>query len=68
MSLDLSSAAIEQRLRQASRLAGSLRPEERLSTKIDLRPAAVASRLREAAELTALCRLLSTAGRPQRGA
>jgi hypothetical protein len=66
MSVDLSSAAIDQRLRQASRLAGSLRPEERLSTKIDLRPTAIASRLREAAELTALCRLLSAAGRPQR--
>ncbi|MEJ7733121.1 MAG: hypothetical protein WKG00_28485 [Polyangiaceae bacterium] len=68
MSVDLSSAAIEQRLRHASRLAGSLRPEERLSTKIDLRPAAIASRLREAAQLTALCRLLSEAGRPHRRA
>jgi hypothetical protein len=64
MSVDLSSAAIERRLRQASRLAGSFRPEERLSTKVDLRPAAIAARLREAAQLTTLCRLLAAARHP----
>jgi hypothetical protein len=39
--LDLSAAAIEARLREASRLAGSLAPEHRLETKIDLSREAV---------------------------
>jgi hypothetical protein len=53
---------IAARLREASRLAGSLRPEDRLSTKIDLSPSAVAARLREASELYDLCRALGRAG------
>lgn len=48
--------AVDARLREASRLAGSLRPEDRLQTKIDLSGVAVASRLREASELLDLCR------------
>jgi hypothetical protein len=63
MSLDLSAAATDARLREASRLAGSLLPEDRLSTKIDLSGAAVARRLREASELLDLCRALGRAGR-----
>jgi hypothetical protein len=61
MSVDLTRSAIEGRLREASRLAGPLRPEDRLTTKIDLSPSGVAARLREAAELTELCRLLAKA-------
>jgi len=45
MSVDLGPVAIEARLREASRLAGSLRPEKRLETKLDLRGPAVAARL-----------------------
>ena len=45
MTIDLSAAAIEARLREASRLAGSLRPEDRLETKIDMSGCAVAARL-----------------------
>jgi hypothetical protein len=58
----MSPAAIDGRLRQASRLAGSLRPEHRLATKIDLTGAAVARRLREASDLLDLCRALARAG------
>lgn len=36
MSFDMSADAIEARLRAASDMAGSLRPEDRLRTKIDL--------------------------------
>jgi hypothetical protein len=36
MSADMSREAIDARLREASGLAGSLRPEDRLATKIDL--------------------------------
>jgi hypothetical protein len=36
LSVDMSAAAIEARLRAASDMAGSLRPEDRLDTKIDL--------------------------------
>ena len=61
MSVDLSAGAVESRLREASRLAGSLRPEHRLETKIDLRGPAVAARLREASELLDLCRVLASA-------
>jgi hypothetical protein len=59
MSVDLSGEAIEARLREASRLAGSLRPEARLETKIDLSAAGVEGRLREASELLELSRALS---------
>jgi hypothetical protein len=62
MKTDLSGAAIEARLREASRLAGSLRPDRRLETKIDLRGIAVAARLKEASDLLDLCRALARAG------
>jgi hypothetical protein len=62
MSVDLSAAAIEERLREVSRLAGSLRPEARLETKIDLSGAGVVARLREASDLLDLCRDLARAG------
>jgi len=62
LSLDLSAAAIAGRLREVSRLAGSLAPERRLDTKIDLSGAAIAQRLREASELLEVCRALARAG------
>jgi hypothetical protein len=58
MRVDMSPDAIAARLREASRLAGSLRPEARLETKIDMSPAAIAARLREASDLLELCRTL----------
>ena len=63
MSVDLSGAAVDSRVREASRLAGSLRPEHRLSTKIDLSGVGVARRLKEASDLLDLCRALASAGR-----
>lgn len=57
----MSPAAIDARLQEAGRLAGSLRPEERLTTKIDLSGAAIAARLREASDLLDLCRALARA-------
>jgi len=57
----LSAHAVDQRLREVSRLAGSLLPEHRLDTKVDLSGAAVAARLKEASELLELCRTLSMA-------
>jgi hypothetical protein len=67
MSVDLSAAAIERRLREASRLAGDLRPESRLETKIDLSGKGVAARLKEASDLLDLCRALgrSSSGAPR---
>lgn len=62
MSADMSAAAVAARLREASRLAEPLRPETRLTTKIDLRGPAVAARLREASDLMDLCRALARAG------
>ena len=62
MSVDLSPAAVAARLRRASDLAGSLRPEDRLETKIDLTEAGVSRRLREASDLLDLCRALARAG------
>jgi hypothetical protein len=56
MSVEMTAAAIEARLGETSRLAGSLRPEDRLATKIDLSGAAVAARLKEASDLLDLCR------------
>jgi hypothetical protein len=61
MSIDMSGQAIEARLRQASRLVRSLRPESRLDTKLDLSGAAVAARLEEASDLLDLCRSLARA-------
>jgi hypothetical protein len=66
MRVDLSAAAIEARLREASRLAGSLRPEARLETKLDLTGAGVAARLKEASDLLDLCRALADAGARRR--
>ncbi|HEY0710466.1 MAG TPA: hypothetical protein VGG33_26920 [Polyangia bacterium] len=63
MSLDLSREAIEARLREASRLAGSLAPEHRLETKIDLSRDGVTRRLKEASDLLELCRRLATTKR-----
>jgi hypothetical protein len=68
MRLDLSPAAIEARLREASRLAGSFAPEARLATKLDLSAKGVTARLREASSLLALCQRLARAGqRPPPG-
>jgi hypothetical protein len=58
MSIDMSPGAVERRLREASRLAGPLKRETRLATKIDLSGPAVAARLKEASDLLALCRTL----------
>jgi hypothetical protein len=63
MSVDLSAAAIDARLRKASQLAGSLRPERRLETKLDMSGAGVATRLKTASELLDLCRALGREGR-----
>ena len=59
MSVRMTKEAIEARLREASGLAGSLRPETRLSTKINLSPTAIDARLREASDLLDLCRRLA---------
>jgi glutamate/tyrosine decarboxylase-like PLP-dependent enzyme len=59
MSVDMSAEAIDARLREASRLAGALRPEARLETKIDMSGPAVATRLKQASDLLDLCRTLS---------
>jgi hypothetical protein len=58
----MSSTEIVARLREASRLAGSLRPEDRLATKIDLTGTRVSARLKEASDLLDLCRALGRAG------
>ena len=63
MTLDLSGIAVADRLRRVALLAGGLRPESRLDTKIDLTARGVTSRLTEASELLALCRRLARAGR-----
>jgi hypothetical protein len=59
MSVDMSGEAVADRLRQASDLAGSLRPETRLETKIDMSGEAIAARLREASDLLDMCRTLA---------
>lgn len=64
MSVDMSGAAVEARLREVSRAAGSLRPEARLEAKLDMSGATVAARLKEASDLLDLCRQLAGAGRP----
>ena len=67
MSVDLSPAAVAQRLRVASAMS-ELDPEARLDAKIDMSPAGVAARLREAAELLETCqRLRALAPTPERG-
>lgn len=59
MTVDMSPEAVAARLRQASDIAGSLRPEARLETKIDMSATAIAARLREASDLLDLCRTLA---------
>jgi hypothetical protein len=59
MSVDMSAEAVDARLREASRIAGSLRPEARLETKIDTSGPAVAARLKQASDLLDLCCALS---------
>ena len=68
MSVGLTAHDVEARLREASRLAGSLRPEHRLATKVDLSGRAVARRLKEASDLLTLCRALSRAGSAHKSA
>ncbi len=59
MSISMSAPAIEARLRAASELAGSLRPERRLETKLDLSGDGVAARLKTASDLLDACRALA---------
>jgi hypothetical protein len=63
MSVDLSAAAIDARLRKASQLAGSLRPELRMENKLDMSAAGVATRLKTVSELLDLCRALGRKSR-----
>jgi hypothetical protein len=63
MTVDMSAAGIEARVRVASNMAGSLRPEDRLATKIDLSAAGVEARLRTASDLLDACRALKTESR-----
>jgi hypothetical protein len=58
MIVNLSAAAIDTRLREASHLAGSLRPERRLDSKLDMSGAAVAARLKTVSDLLDLCHAL----------
>jgi hypothetical protein len=67
MSLDLGGQAIDERLREASRKAGALRPELRLETKIELGAAGVAARLQQASQLLDLCRALAKANTERSG-
>jgi hypothetical protein len=62
MRAGMSSTEIAARLREASRLAGSLRPEDRLATKIDLTGTRILARLKEASDLLDVCRALAGAG------
>jgi hypothetical protein len=62
MSVDMSPDAIDARLRKTSELAAPLRPETRLTTKIDLSGAGVSARIREASDLLDLCRALARSG------
>jgi hypothetical protein len=64
MSVDLSAPAVEARLREASHLAGSLRPERRLDAKLDLSSAGVAARLKTASDLLHMCRMLARKSPP----
>jgi len=67
MSVDMSGATIEMRLREASRLAGSLRPEARLETKLDMSGEGVAARLKEASDLLEVCQeLVDASGNDRR--
>ena len=55
--LDMSPAAIEARVQQASELS-DLRPEARLDAKLDMSPEGIARRIKEASDLNTLCELL----------
>ncbi len=66
MKIDLSGAAVADRLRLASRMAGRLRPEDRLLSKIDMSAPGIERRLREASDLLELCRALARAGSDSR--
>ncbi len=59
MTVDLSQPAVTERLRRASDLAGSLRPEHRLEHKIALDERAVAARIKQASDLLDVCRALA---------
>ena len=59
MIADMSPQAVEGRLREVSRLAGSWCSEARLETKVDMRGPAIAARLKEASDLLDVCRALS---------
>jgi hypothetical protein len=61
VSVDMSAPAVEARLRAASAMAGSLRPDDRLVTKIDLSREGVVARLRTASDLLDACRALKRA-------
>ncbi len=61
MIVNLSARAIDERLREASRLAGALRPETRLDAKLDMTAAGVTARLKAASDLLELCRTLAGA-------
>lgn len=56
--VDMSKAAITERLRAASALS-DLHPERRLDAKLDMSPSAITKRLREASDLLDLCRKLA---------
>lgn len=60
MKLDLSPAAILERLKHASD-ASDLRAERRLHAKLDMSAEGIARRLREVSELVALCESLGAA-------
>lgn len=64
MTLDLTPAAVTDRLRTASRLS-DLSPLARLDAKLDLSPEGVTRRLREASQLLRLCQALAAAN-PER--
>jgi hypothetical protein len=66
MSVDLSAAAIEARIRRASELT-DLRPELRLHAKLDLTAEGIARRLRQVSGLLDLCRRLERVGRGEGG-
>jgi hypothetical protein len=64
--VDMSPEAVEARLREVSRIAGSWRPEARLETKVDMRGPAVTARLKETSDLLDVCRALSPGIVPSR--
>jgi len=59
--IDMSPAAIEDRVQRASELS-DLRPEARLDAKLDMSPEGIARRIKEASDLNALCEVLARSG------